>query len=730
MDLKSVHGKKIVIDPGHGGVFRGARGLGGLDEADVNLGVALYLWGLLDEAGAEVILTRKTDRDFVNGDAQKLRVDLQARVEVVVEADPDVFISLHHNAHFEGDRAFNEIQIYHKIGDDGPSLDLARIVARYLRGNIGEAKTRVLAGNYYVLRNSPVTSILCEPSFISNPDIEEKLKLADKQRLEAEVYFVALVDYFSRGIPEVQEILPSGRVQSSRPQIDVAFAPASPVDVTSVSILVDEEPLEPFKVGPNRYSALPVKPLASGRHTARASARSIGGNSSQEAISDFTVHLDPEVLTVTASPERATAPYPQKIAALVLDGNGNPVADSTEVEFSWDGGSKTRPTDRGRASVYVGTDIPFDTGSLKVTCGGLEEDLRLRTSPDAGYVSGFARSSDGSPLKGAAVTTSGAGPDQASGAAIGRRISTLSDALGYFLVEPHDGTGWLETSRQGYRKAYTQLEAGSYPTIRMERFYTSLGEGLVVTVDAEGGGDETGWVGPTGTSAADLNLVLARTIAGLLSSVGVDARLTRDADERVAGKERVAASESNSSTLLLSVSHAKTEGHAITIGHFPGSSGGISLAGKLNEELTGMAGSTAEVGEIAEYLIQQTSCPAVKVTFPVSDTVQDEIRLGETRTAWNKAYAIACAVIRYLGVAGGDTFSMSGRVLRGGEPLRDALVQIDGALELLPDSDGRFTVKLLEPGEHTAEAFTGADRSVPVSFGENSDEVLLELPSE
>ena len=54
LDFASLNGRRIVIDPGHGGVFRGARGVGGLDEADVNLGVALYLWGLLEEAGAEV----------------------------------------------------------------------------------------------------------------------------------------------------------------------------------------------------------------------------------------------------------------------------------------------------------------------------------------------------------------------------------------------------------------------------------------------------------------------------------------------------------------------------------------------------------------------------------------------------------------------------------------------------------------------------------------------------
>ena len=255
LDIRSVAGRKIVIDPGHGGVFRGAIGLEGLDEADVNLGVALYLWGLLDDAGAQVFLTRKVDRDFVDGDRLALRKDLEARVALTDSIAPDVFMSLHHNADFAGDRTFNEIQIYHKIGDDGPSLDIARIVARHLRGNIGETKTRVLPGNYYVLRNSKVPAILCEPSYISNPHVESKLKLADKQRLEAEVYFLALIDYFGRGIPGIESLSPEGNIATAMPRIEVVFEEEAVIDLASVAIHLDDGRLRPSKTGPNRFAA-------------------------------------------------------------------------------------------------------------------------------------------------------------------------------------------------------------------------------------------------------------------------------------------------------------------------------------------------------------------------------------------------------------------------------------------------------------------------------------------
>jgi len=53
-------GRRIAIDPGHGGFFRGALGVKGLTEAEVNLGVSLHLRGLLEAHGASVFMTRTT----------------------------------------------------------------------------------------------------------------------------------------------------------------------------------------------------------------------------------------------------------------------------------------------------------------------------------------------------------------------------------------------------------------------------------------------------------------------------------------------------------------------------------------------------------------------------------------------------------------------------------------------------------------------------------------------
>ena len=48
-------GRRILLDPGHGGRFRGVVGRDGFSEAEANLGVALYLRGLLVEYGTDLL---------------------------------------------------------------------------------------------------------------------------------------------------------------------------------------------------------------------------------------------------------------------------------------------------------------------------------------------------------------------------------------------------------------------------------------------------------------------------------------------------------------------------------------------------------------------------------------------------------------------------------------------------------------------------------------------------
>jgi N-acetylmuramoyl-L-alanine amidase len=80
---------RIVIDPGHGGHDPGAKGKGGVTEAELVLDVSLRLQQLLEKVkGVEVILTRRTD-DFVA---------LPERTAIANREGADLFLSIHANA--------------------------------------------------------------------------------------------------------------------------------------------------------------------------------------------------------------------------------------------------------------------------------------------------------------------------------------------------------------------------------------------------------------------------------------------------------------------------------------------------------------------------------------------------------------------------------------------------------------------------------------------------------
>ena len=193
-------GRRIGIDPGHGGLPRGHRPDRGF-EGEVNLEVALALQEFLERDGAVVLLTRDSDVD----------VTLEARPRLVEGQGAEVFISIHHNA-VESPEANYTSTWYHRDVDLEPaSLDLARRVERRISEALRTPQrvpTPVLADTlmyekegFAVLRSAVVPAILCEASFYTHPEEAERLADPEYRRREAYGYYLALVDYFAAGTP-------------------------------------------------------------------------------------------------------------------------------------------------------------------------------------------------------------------------------------------------------------------------------------------------------------------------------------------------------------------------------------------------------------------------------------------------------------------------------------------------------------------------------------------------
>ena len=85
----SIRHLKIAVDAGHGGTNSGATGVkSGKEEKIFNLAIAKELEKYLKRRGTEVFMTRSTDNDLSMAD----------RTLMLREANPDLLISIHHNA--------------------------------------------------------------------------------------------------------------------------------------------------------------------------------------------------------------------------------------------------------------------------------------------------------------------------------------------------------------------------------------------------------------------------------------------------------------------------------------------------------------------------------------------------------------------------------------------------------------------------------------------------------
>lgn len=195
----SVKGKKICIDPGHGGTAATDTyrvGVAGEREEWINLRVALALKKLLDAKGAQVIMTRTGDD----------RVELAKRGELAVENKADLFISIHHNATADREVNFPIVYFHGAASENDASVQAAKLLAARLREKLFNGGGHISVVSDYtifpekgaaVLRHSyGIPGLLAEASFFSNEDEEKRLKGEAYNAAEASAFCNAIEAFF------------------------------------------------------------------------------------------------------------------------------------------------------------------------------------------------------------------------------------------------------------------------------------------------------------------------------------------------------------------------------------------------------------------------------------------------------------------------------------------------------------------------------------------------------
>ncbi len=196
----SVAGKVpvVVIDAGHGGKDPGKVGVSGTLEKDINLAIALKLRGRLLQDGYSVVMIRETDIGLYSETAQnKKREDMQARVRVISEAEPDFVVSIHQNS-YPSEACTGAQMFYYKDSEESRKL-AEGLQAAFLDvlqdGNKRKAKANA---DYYLLRKAACPIVIAECGFLSNSAEEAKLATAEYQELVADALHQGIRQYVSQ----------------------------------------------------------------------------------------------------------------------------------------------------------------------------------------------------------------------------------------------------------------------------------------------------------------------------------------------------------------------------------------------------------------------------------------------------------------------------------------------------------------------------------------------------
>ncbi|WP_203332227.1 N-acetylmuramoyl-L-alanine amidase [Planococcus beigongshangi] len=176
----------IVIDAGHGGSDPGAA-KNGVMEKNIVLDVSKRVETKLKAAGANVLMTRKTDA-FPS---------LQDRVNFARQNYAEVFVSVHVNAFSnstaKGSEVFYNSQNANAVESKYLALDIQNKIVQYADMHY----RRVADGNYHVIRNQDIPAVLVELGFLTHAPDFAKLTSSAYLDKYAQAIYDGIIEYYS-----------------------------------------------------------------------------------------------------------------------------------------------------------------------------------------------------------------------------------------------------------------------------------------------------------------------------------------------------------------------------------------------------------------------------------------------------------------------------------------------------------------------------------------------------
>lgn len=177
----------IVLDPGHGNFDLGTHNEH-CEEKVLSLNTALYVKAELVKKGYRVVMTRSRD-EFV---------PLKKRAQIANDLKSQVLVSIHYNAAMN--KQAHGIEIFYpkqaKPWKQKRSKLLAQTILRKMLVNTGANSRGIKEGNFCVIRESNMPSVLVECGFITNEKECKKMIQPQYQKTLALSIAQGLDEYF------------------------------------------------------------------------------------------------------------------------------------------------------------------------------------------------------------------------------------------------------------------------------------------------------------------------------------------------------------------------------------------------------------------------------------------------------------------------------------------------------------------------------------------------------
>ncbi len=208
--------KKVMLDIGHGGSDPGATA-NNLVEKELNLKVGLQVREFLKYYDIEIGMTREKD----------ISLSTNERIQMVKSFNPDLCVSIHHNAAANTEaRGAEVIHAHYDEYDDKLALNILNKLAKVgmpTRRAFTKLNTRG-SDWYYMIReiwNKNTDAIIVEGGFLTNAKDAELLKSNEFLKNEAIAIGEAIVEYLGVelniqphwGEPAIKELKDKGLIK-------------------------------------------------------------------------------------------------------------------------------------------------------------------------------------------------------------------------------------------------------------------------------------------------------------------------------------------------------------------------------------------------------------------------------------------------------------------------------------------------------------------------------------